>query len=105
MDRIESSRAAVPTSCVRFSALAVTSEKGYSNVWLHFQVGFENDGEIKAADLQFYTNAGCTPDESELVSFLPKSNTTQAVVGVGEMGPSLCCAAQSAGDQSTWGSL
>ncbi|KAJ6665275.1 hypothetical protein lerEdw1_004324 [Lerista edwardsae] len=31
------------------------------------QVGFMNDGKIKAADLQVYINTGCTPDESDLI--------------------------------------
>lgn len=32
-----------------------------------FQVGFMNDGRIVAADIQYYTNAGNTIDESVLV--------------------------------------
>ncbi|KAM4697844.1 aldehyde oxidase-like [Rhinophrynus dorsalis] len=32
-----------------------------------YKVGFMNDGRIVAADVSFYTNAGCTPDESILV--------------------------------------
>ncbi|KAH0621634.1 hypothetical protein JD844_023158 [Phrynosoma platyrhinos] len=32
-----------------------------------YKVGFMNDGKIKAVDLEFYINGGCTPDESELV--------------------------------------
>ncbi|XP_061464041.1 aldehyde oxidase 3-like isoform X2 [Rhineura floridana] len=32
-----------------------------------YKVGFMNDGKIKAVDLLFYINGGCTPDESELV--------------------------------------
>uniref|UniRef100_A0A8C5L278 aldehyde oxidase n=1 Tax=Jaculus jaculus TaxID=51337 RepID=A0A8C5L278_JACJA len=32
-----------------------------------YKVGFMNSGEIKAADIQYYINGGCTPDESELV--------------------------------------
>uniref|UniRef100_A0A8D0GBI8 FAD-binding PCMH-type domain-containing protein n=1 Tax=Sphenodon punctatus TaxID=8508 RepID=A0A8D0GBI8_SPHPU len=32
-----------------------------------YKIGFMNDGRIIAADLEFYTNAGCTPDESVLV--------------------------------------
>ncbi|KAB1279436.1 Aldehyde oxidase 4 [Camelus dromedarius] len=31
------------------------------------QVGFMNNGVIKAADVEYYINGGCTPDESELV--------------------------------------
>lgn len=27
-----------------------------------------NNGEIKAADVEYYINGGCTPDESELVN-------------------------------------
>lgn len=26
-----------------------------------------NNGKIKAADVEYYTNGGCTPDESEMV--------------------------------------
>lgn len=33
-----------------------------------FQVGFMDDGRIVAADIQYYTNAGNTVDESILVS-------------------------------------
>ncbi|KYO33619.1 hypothetical protein Y1Q_0008773 [Alligator mississippiensis] len=32
-----------------------------------YKVGFMNDGRIVAADIQAYVNAGCTPDESEMV--------------------------------------
>lgn len=32
------------------------------------QVGFMNNGVIKAADVEYYINGGCTPDESELVN-------------------------------------
>uniref|UniRef100_A0A8D0E4N7 FAD-binding PCMH-type domain-containing protein n=1 Tax=Salvator merianae TaxID=96440 RepID=A0A8D0E4N7_SALMN len=32
-----------------------------------YKVGFMNDGKIKAVDLLFYINGGCTLDESELV--------------------------------------
>ncbi|KAM4627029.1 aldehyde oxidase 1-like [Discoglossus pictus] len=33
----------------------------------NYKVGFMNDGQIVAADVNFFTNAGCTPDESILV--------------------------------------
>ncbi|XP_043849522.1 aldehyde oxidase 4-like [Dromiciops gliroides] len=32
-----------------------------------YKIGFMKNGLIKAVDLQYYTNAGCTPDESEMV--------------------------------------
>ncbi|XP_071977273.1 aldehyde oxidase 1-like isoform X2 [Engystomops pustulosus] len=32
-----------------------------------YKVGFMNDGKIVGADVSFYANAGCTPDESILV--------------------------------------
>ncbi|XP_052048190.1 aldehyde oxidase 4 [Apodemus sylvaticus] len=32
-----------------------------------YRIGFMNNGEIKAADVEYYINGGCTPDESELV--------------------------------------
>ncbi|XP_051009811.1 aldehyde oxidase 3 [Acomys russatus] len=32
-----------------------------------YKIGFMNNGKIKAADIQFYINGGCTPDDSELV--------------------------------------
>ncbi|XP_074071454.1 aldehyde oxidase 4-like [Macrotis lagotis] len=32
-----------------------------------YKVGFMKNGLIKAVDLQYYINAGCTPDESEMV--------------------------------------
>ncbi|XP_068926203.1 aldehyde oxidase 4-like isoform X2 [Petaurus breviceps papuanus] len=32
-----------------------------------YKIGFMKNGLIKAVDLQYYTNAGCTPDESERV--------------------------------------
>ena len=32
------------------------------------QIGFMNNGVIKAADIEYYINGGCTPDESELVN-------------------------------------
>lgn len=53
----------------------------HSTVWLQgkaaeevvclvipLQIGFMNNGEIKAADVEYYINGGCTPDESELVN-------------------------------------
>ncbi|XP_040828095.1 aldehyde oxidase 4 [Ochotona curzoniae] len=33
-----------------------------------YKVGFMNNGVIKAADVEYYINGGCTPDESELVT-------------------------------------
>ncbi|XP_077128145.1 aldehyde oxidase 1-like isoform X2 [Ranitomeya variabilis] len=35
-----------------------------------YKVGFMNDGKIVGADVTFYTNAGCSPDESILASAL-----------------------------------
>ncbi|XP_069851953.1 aldehyde oxidase 4-like [Dipodomys merriami] len=32
-----------------------------------YKIGFMNNGEIKAADVEYYINGGCTPDESDLV--------------------------------------
>ncbi|XP_037377774.1 aldehyde oxidase 4-like [Talpa occidentalis] len=32
-----------------------------------YKVGFMNNGVIKAADIEYYVNGGCTPDESEMV--------------------------------------
>ncbi|XP_057614582.1 aldehyde oxidase 4 isoform X1 [Chionomys nivalis] len=32
-----------------------------------YKIGFMNNGEIKAADVEYYINGGCTPDESEMV--------------------------------------
>uniref|UniRef100_A0A1B0GWM7 Aldehyde oxidase 4 n=1 Tax=Rattus norvegicus TaxID=10116 RepID=A0A1B0GWM7_RAT len=32
-----------------------------------YKIGFMNNGKIKAADVEYYTNGGCTPDESEMV--------------------------------------
>ncbi|KAL8183687.1 UNVERIFIED_CONTAM: hypothetical protein K2H54_048715 [Gekko kuhli] len=32
--------------------------------WGKYKVGFMNDGRIKAVDLEYYVNAGCTRDES-----------------------------------------
>uniref|UniRef100_A0A8C3WD62 FAD-binding PCMH-type domain-containing protein n=1 Tax=Catagonus wagneri TaxID=51154 RepID=A0A8C3WD62_9CETA len=32
-----------------------------------YKIGFMNNGVIKAADVEYYINGGCTPDESELV--------------------------------------
>uniref|UniRef100_A0A670I5Z3 FAD-binding PCMH-type domain-containing protein n=1 Tax=Podarcis muralis TaxID=64176 RepID=A0A670I5Z3_PODMU len=40
---------------------------GRHPLWGQYKVGFTNDGKIKAVDLLFYVNGGCTPDESELV--------------------------------------
>lgn len=53
----------------------------HSTVWLQgkaadealflvitLQIGFMNNGEIKAADVEYYVNGGCTPDESEMVN-------------------------------------
>lgn len=37
-------------------------------VAITLQVGFMNNGVIKAADVEYYINGGCTPDESELVN-------------------------------------
>ncbi|CAO2615974.1 Aldehyde oxidase 4 [Lemmus lemmus] len=33
-----------------------------------YKIGFMNNGEIKAADVEYYVNGGCTPDESEMVT-------------------------------------
>lgn len=35
------------------------------------QIGFMNNGVIKAADVEYYVNGGCTPDESEMVRNMP----------------------------------
>ncbi|XP_043851338.1 aldehyde oxidase 3-like isoform X1 [Dromiciops gliroides] len=32
-----------------------------------YKIGFMNNGKIKAADIKYYINGGCTPDESEMV--------------------------------------
>ncbi|XP_051841866.1 aldehyde oxidase 3-like isoform X2 [Antechinus flavipes] len=32
-----------------------------------YKVGFMNNGKIEAADIEYYINGGCTPDESEMV--------------------------------------
>uniref|UniRef100_A0A4W2IRU8 aldehyde oxidase n=1 Tax=Bos indicus x Bos taurus TaxID=30522 RepID=A0A4W2IRU8_BOBOX len=32
-----------------------------------YKIGFMNNGVIKAADIEYYINGGCSPDESELV--------------------------------------
>ncbi|XP_012887157.1 PREDICTED: aldehyde oxidase 4-like [Dipodomys ordii] len=32
-----------------------------------YKIGFMNNGEIKAADVEYYINGGCTPDESDMV--------------------------------------
>uniref|UniRef100_A0A8C6EJW0 FAD-binding PCMH-type domain-containing protein n=1 Tax=Microcebus murinus TaxID=30608 RepID=A0A8C6EJW0_MICMU len=32
-----------------------------------YKIGFMNNGMIKAADVEYYINGGCTPDESEMV--------------------------------------
>uniref|UniRef100_A0A8D0Q1B2 FAD-binding PCMH-type domain-containing protein n=1 Tax=Sus scrofa TaxID=9823 RepID=A0A8D0Q1B2_PIG len=32
-----------------------------------YKIGFMNNGVIKAADVEYYINGGCTPDESEMV--------------------------------------
>uniref|UniRef100_A0A8C6RKC1 aldehyde oxidase n=1 Tax=Nannospalax galili TaxID=1026970 RepID=A0A8C6RKC1_NANGA len=32
-----------------------------------YKIGFMNNGKIEAADIEFYINGGCTPDDSELV--------------------------------------
>ncbi|XP_057359695.1 aldehyde oxidase 4-like isoform X2 [Manis pentadactyla] len=32
-----------------------------------YKIGFMNNGVIKAADVEYYVNGGCTPDESEMV--------------------------------------
>ncbi|KAM6178132.1 aldehyde oxidase 4-like [Rhynchocyon petersi] len=32
-----------------------------------YKIGFMNNGVITAADVEYYTNGGCTPDESEMV--------------------------------------
>ncbi|XP_055967737.1 aldehyde oxidase 4-like [Sorex fumeus] len=33
-----------------------------------YKIGFMNNGVIKAADVEYYVNGGCTPDESEMVT-------------------------------------
>nr|XP_060621769.1 aldehyde oxidase 2-like [Anolis sagrei ordinatus] len=40
---------------------------GRHPLWGKYKVGFMNDGKIKAVDLEFYINGGCTLDESEVV--------------------------------------
>ncbi|XP_062816527.1 aldehyde oxidase 4 isoform X1 [Anolis carolinensis] len=40
---------------------------GRHPLWGKYKVGFMTDGKIKAVDLEFYVNGGCTLDESELV--------------------------------------
>uniref|UniRef100_A0A803TV48 FAD-binding PCMH-type domain-containing protein n=1 Tax=Anolis carolinensis TaxID=28377 RepID=A0A803TV48_ANOCA len=40
---------------------------GRHPLWGKYKVGFMNDGTIKAVDLEFYINGGCTLDESENV--------------------------------------
>lgn len=47
-----------------------TAEKDVFLV-ITLQIGFMNNGEIKAADVEYYTNGGCTPDESEMVNTPP----------------------------------
>lgn len=39
-----------------------------SSSYTPLQIGFMNNGEIKAADVEYYINGGCTPDESEMVN-------------------------------------
>lgn len=36
--------------------------------YITFQIGFMNNGVIKSADVEYYVNGGCTPDESQLVN-------------------------------------
>ncbi|XP_067326697.1 aldehyde oxidase 3-like [Anolis sagrei] len=38
---------------------------GRHPLWGKYKVGFMSDGKIKAVDLEFYTNGGCTADYSE----------------------------------------
>uniref|UniRef100_A0A6I8PA60 FAD-binding PCMH-type domain-containing protein n=1 Tax=Ornithorhynchus anatinus TaxID=9258 RepID=A0A6I8PA60_ORNAN len=40
---------------------------GRHPLFAKYKIGFMNNGVIKAADVEYYTNGGCTPDESELV--------------------------------------
>nr|XP_060637934.1 aldehyde oxidase 2-like [Anolis sagrei ordinatus] len=40
---------------------------GRHPLWGKYKVGFMNDGKIKAVDLEFYINGGCTLDRSDLV--------------------------------------
>lgn len=41
---------------------------GRHPLFAKYKVGFMNNGVIKAADIEYYVNGGCTPDESELVT-------------------------------------
>ncbi|MEE6490026.1 hypothetical protein FKM82_015765 [Ascaphus truei] len=43
-----------------------------------YKVGFMNDGQVIAADVTYYTNAGCTPDESVLVVAMALINMDSA---------------------------
>lgn len=36
--------------------------------YITLQIGFMNNGVIKAADVEYYVNGGCTLDESETVN-------------------------------------
>lgn len=49
-------------------------ESGFTYITL--QIGFMNNGVIKAADVEYYINGGCTPDESESVRNMPFPEAT-----------------------------
>ncbi|KAM8934727.1 aldehyde oxidase 1-like [Pelodytes ibericus] len=56
-----------PIRCIleRDEDMLITA--GRHPFYAKYKVGFMNDGRIAAADVSFYANAGCTPDESILV--------------------------------------
>ncbi|KAM4627027.1 aldehyde oxidase 2-like isoform 1-T1 [Discoglossus pictus] len=56
-----------PVRCILERGEDMLITAGRHPLMAKYKVGFMNDGQIVAADVNFYTNAGCTPDESILV--------------------------------------
>lgn len=52
--------------CTAGSGCNELMRKWFCHVTL--QIGFMNNGVIKAVDVEYYINGGCTPDESQLVN-------------------------------------
>ncbi|XP_053554694.1 aldehyde oxidase 1-like [Bombina bombina] len=56
-----------PIRCVLERGEDMLITAGRHPVFAKYKVGFMNDGRIVAAEVNFYSNAGCTPDESILI--------------------------------------
>ncbi|XP_053327928.1 aldehyde oxidase [Spea bombifrons] len=68
----------LPVRCVLERGEDMLITAGRHPFFGKYKVGFMNDGRIVAADITFYSNAGCTPDESILVLVVALVKTDNA---------------------------